>query len=84
MAKHYTDIHRLVILLTHLGFCWTVPLIKVLGILRGLQSENQKTQMHPKTFLHIFFVSNYHVNCLTFEIDPASAIITSFSAQISV
>jgi hypothetical protein len=25
-AKHYTDIYRLVLLLTHLSFCWTVPL----------------------------------------------------------
>jgi hypothetical protein len=26
VAKHYTDIYRLVLLLTHLGFRWTVPL----------------------------------------------------------
>jgi hypothetical protein len=25
-AKHYTDIYRLVLLLTHLSFRWTVPL----------------------------------------------------------
>jgi hypothetical protein len=26
-AKHYTDIYQLVLLLTHLNFRWTVPLI---------------------------------------------------------
>jgi hypothetical protein len=26
-AKHYTDINRLVLLLTHLSFRWTVPII---------------------------------------------------------
>jgi hypothetical protein len=25
-AKHYTDIYRLVLLLTHLSFRWTIPL----------------------------------------------------------
>ncbi len=26
-AKHYTDIYRFVLLLTHLSFGWTVPLM---------------------------------------------------------
>ncbi len=25
-AKHYTDVYRLVLLMTHLSLCWTVPL----------------------------------------------------------
>ncbi len=56
-AKHYTDIYRLVLLLTHLSFRWTVPLISSSPWLINTRDD----EIAPKHIMHQIIFCFYRI-----------------------